>query len=137
ANGKKIKGLGVLPLVTKNPGKREKRLVGNVVLKPNLSELSKDAFIIGFENHGGRTNLKDLSDAFAKVVKGYGNNGEDKTEGVVYKNSIGTYLHGPILSKSPELADDILKKALAKKYKKNIVLSEIDDSLIYKTRNEL
>jgi len=137
ASGKKIKGLGLLPLVTRNPGKEKRRLIGNVVIRPQLPNFPRDAFIVGFENHGGRTYLTDSSDAFAHVVKGSGNNGEDGTEGVVYKNAIGTYLHGPILSKSPELADYILRKALAKKYGNEMDLHPLDDKYAYTARNEL
>ncbi len=62
-----------------------------------------------------------------KVIKGFGNNGKDGKEGLIYKNLIGTYLHGPILSKNPHLADHIIKKALERKYKKEINLSELND----------
>jgi len=43
-------------------------------------------------------------------------------EGAVYKNTIGTYLHGPILPKNPELADYLIGKALEIKYKEKIEL---------------
>ena len=55
-----------------------------------------------------------------------GNNGEDKTEGVRYKNVFGTYSHGPVLPKNPELCDFILKTALEHKYGK-CQLSSLDD----------
>ena len=58
--------------------------------------------LVGFENHGGRTYLDKSMQPFGQVIKGFGNNGEDQTEGAIYKNSIGTYLHGPLLpEKSP------------------------------------
>jgi len=69
------------------------------------------ATLVGFENHGGRTYLGNGARSLAKVTKGYGNNGEDKTEGIVYKNSIGTYLHGPILAKNPHIADYLIAQA--------------------------
>ena len=34
------------------------------------------------------------------VLKGYGNNGADQTEGAVQERVIGTYMHGPILPKT-------------------------------------
>jgi len=63
------------------------------------------------------------------VLKGFGSNDKTKEEGAIYKNSIGTYLHGPILSKNPELADYLITKALEIKYVKQIKLEELDDSL--------
>ena len=61
--------------------------------------------------------------------KQWGNNGKDKTEGAVYKNVFGCYLHGPLLPKNPHFADMLIKKALEIKYKKKIVLNPLDDSL--------
>lgn len=66
---------------------------------------------------------------FAHVIKGFGNNGEDGTEGAVYKNCIATYSHGPFLPKNPHIADFLIQKALAYKYKKDILLEPIDDTL--------
>ena len=37
----------------------------------------------------------------------------DRTEGAVRDNVIGTYLHGPVLAKSPRFADDLLRRAFA------------------------
>ena len=125
ANGNKIKGLGIFDLYTENPGENSQRLIGNATFK---SELLK-SIIIGFENHGGRTYLgKDLL-PFGRVVKGFGNNGKDNSEGAIYKNSFGTYLHGPILPKNPQLADYLITKALEIKYKKKIILKNLDNLL--------
>ena len=90
---------------------------------------SNNNTLVGFENHGGRTYLGQDIKPFGKVIKGFGNNGTDKTEGAVYKNSFGTYLHGPILPKNPHFADLLIKLALEKKYKKSIELKQLDDSL--------
>ena len=143
ADGTEIKGLGIFDLYTEHPGEGSKRLIGNIAVKTNLAglrhatyETGKD-IVIGFENHGGRTRLgKDLK-PFAQVVKGFGNNGEDKTEGAIYKNSIGTYLHGPILPKNPEIADWLIEKALEKKYKKKINLEKLDDLLSQKAKESI
>lgn len=115
--GNEIKGLGLFDMVTVTPPKKP-RLIGNIVVKPKINDLVglSVPYFVGFENHGGRTILKNKSEAFAKVLKGFGNNGEDKTEGIHYKNAIGTYLHGPILPSNPELADYILKLSIKKKY---------------------
>jgi CobQ-like glutamine amidotransferase family enzyme len=94
-----------------------------------------DTIIVGFENHGGRTYLGEDAKPFAKVVKGYGNNGDDGTEGVVYKNAIGCYFHGPLLPKNPHIADDLIAKALERKYKKIIKLQKLDDTLATRARD--
>lgn len=124
ADGTKIEGLSIYDLVTRSPGRTSKRLIGDVILRTRMEGIG-DALIVGFENHGGRTELGKGMAPFADVVYGYGNNGTDKTEGVIYKNTIGTYLHGPILSKNPSLADFLLERALEVKYGKPPVLEAI------------
>ncbi len=120
--GEKIKGLEILDLYTKS-GK--KRFIGNIVIEDTRNNVK----YVGFENHFGKTYLGDKVEPLGKVVSnvGYGNNGEDGYEGVVYKNTIGTYLHGSGLSKNPILADRIIKNALAEKYNKEITLKRLDD----------
>ena len=129
ANGNIINGLGIFDLYTENPGENSKRLIGNAVFE-------NEAFgkIIGFENHGGRTYLGRNIKPFGKVVKGFGNNGKDNTEGATYKNSFGTYLHGPILPKNPLFTDYLISKALEMKYKTEIKLEKLDDNLEQKAR---
>lgn len=91
----------------------------------SIASLQNDKLIVGFENHGGRTYLGKTAKPFAKIIKGFGNNGEDGTEGVVYKNAIGTYLHGPLLPRNPHIADFLIAKALEVKYKKKVILEEL------------
>lgn len=114
ADNKNLPGLGVFPLYTENPGEKTPRLIGNIAIEPKIEGLTQP--LVGFENHGGRTHLEDKSMSLGTVLAGFGNNGRDKTEGIVYKNSFGTYLHGPILPKNPQLADLLLTKALEQKY---------------------
>ena len=83
--------------------------------------------ICGFENHGGRTCIND-NKPLGKVLYGAGNDGRSGYEGVVYKNVIGTYLHGPLLPKNPQLADWLISHALERKYGKKIELEPLDDS---------
>ncbi|OGG24672.1 hypothetical protein A3A79_05510 [Candidatus Gottesmanbacteria bacterium RIFCSPLOWO2_01_FULL_43_11b] len=122
--GDKIPGAGIFDLYTEHPGDQAKRLIGNVVAKI----IGADITIVGFENHGGRTYLGPKLKPFAKVIKGYGNNGEDGFEGAVYKNSIGSYFHGPLLPKNPSIADRLISKALERKYGKG-ELKSLDDKL--------
>ena len=90
------------------------RMIDNYAFR--LGEESGGSTVVGFENHSGRTYLGPGVKPLGTVLKGYGNNGEDKTEGVRYKNVFGSYSHGPILPKNPELCDEILKSALERRY---------------------
>ncbi|WP_066971700.1 type 1 glutamine amidotransferase [Methanobrevibacter filiformis] len=109
ANKNKIPCLEIFDIETIS---EENRLIGNIIIESNLELKNKN--IIGFENHGGRTyhDYKSLG----RVKLGNGNNGKDKTEGMIYKNFIGSYLHGPLLPKNPELTDHIILNTLKKKY---------------------
>lgn len=87
-----------------------------------------DTVIVGFENHSGKTYLGSGVKPLGKVLSGFGNNGEDGTEGVRYKNVFGTYSHGCLLPKNPVLCDYILKTALEYKYG-TAELEPLDDTL--------
>lgn len=116
----RIEGLKLVDLYTEQkPG----RLINNIVIKSELF----DTPIVGFENHGGRTYINDNS-PLGKVIYGAGNNGESGYEGIVYKNVIGTYLHGPLLPKNPHVCDYLIQKALERKYHKKTELKKLDDS---------
>ena len=129
AMGNRIPGLGVLDYTTES---EEGRLIGNVIIKNHL-KLNPETFV-GFENHGGRT-YHDY-DTLGTILTGNGNNGKDNLEGMIYKNCIGTYLHGPVLPKNPHLTDHIILSALKRKYDiKN--LEQIDDNLEYNAHNRV
>ncbi len=117
-----IEGLSILDIYTESG---EGRLIGNVVIESDMTG-EKELFV-GFENHGGRTHIGSHT-PFGKVLYGHGNNGEDTTCGVVYKNVLGTYLHGPLLPKNPKLADYLLACALRRKYGEPIELPPLDDT---------
>ena len=119
-DGKKLEYTGVLDFYTE--GKPE-RMIGNYAFR------TKEGYeIIGFENHSGRTFLGASLEPLGTVIKGFGNNGEDKTEGVRFKNTFGTYSHGPVLPKNPELADLLIKAALERKGMDS-ELAPLDDTL--------
>lgn len=103
-----IEGLDLVDIYTEQG---EGRLIGNCVLKSDLVEMP----VVGFENHGGRTYING-NQPFGKVLYGYGNDGESGYEGVVYRNVIGTYLHGPLLPKNPQIADWLIGRAMERKY---------------------
>ncbi len=107
ADGHTIRGIGIFKMDTEAGSKR---LTGNVVIKSPFGEL------VGYENHSGLTRLDDNQPALGYVLKGAGNNGEDRTEGAIYKCVFGTYLHGSLLPKNPKLADALIEQACVRKY---------------------
>jgi CobQ-like glutamine amidotransferase family enzyme len=127
ATGPDIKGLGLFDCYTQHFGNRKKRCVGNIqTRRVGSPKTQRVVSLVGFENHEGRTYLGNSAKPFAKVKYGFGNNSEDKTEGLVRRNFVGTYLHGPILPKNPHLADWLLEKAVGKR------LKPLDDELEWK-----
>ena len=115
----KMEGLHLVDIYTEQkPG----RLIDNIVLKSELFDMP----VVGFENHGGRTKIGN-NKAFGKVLYGSGNDGESGYEGVIYKNVIGTYLHGPLLPKNPQVCDYLIERALERKYKEKIILAPLED----------
>ncbi len=135
ADGTLIEGIGILDIYTENPGINMPRLIGNIVFQSSF--LPENMTVVGFENHGGRTYLGKKVKPLGKVLKGYGNNGVDGLEGAIYKNSIGSYLHGPMLPKNPHVADFLLKEALKRKYQKDITLQKLDDELEMKAHSAI
>lgn len=115
----RMEGLHLIKMKTEQ---KEGRLIGNIVLKSELFDMP----IVGFENHGGRTDIGD-NKPFGKVFYGIGNEEKSGYEGVQYKNVIGTYLHGPLLPKNPQVCDWLIQKALERKYKKPITLEDLED----------
>ena len=103
-----MEGLRLIDLHTEQGSPR---LISNIVLENQAFPYE----IVGFENHGGRTYIGE-NQSFGRVRFGYGNNGIDGREGVLYRNVIGTYLHGPLLPKNPHVCDRLLRTALARKY---------------------
>ncbi len=154
AEGDKLPGLGLFDLHTVHFGARAPRLIGNVVVEwqafgaaaplrqpvsnPPADRVRTSDFglrtsaerrtLVGFENHGGRTYLGPGAQPLGRVRSGFGNNGQDRTEGAVVQNAFGTYLHGSLLPKNPHLADHLLQLALWRRYPGE-ALTPLDDSL--------
>lgn len=120
----KLDGIGILDVYTEAG---DKRFIGNILVKSKV-EGCKDLTLVGFENHSGRTYLGKNAKPLGEVLKGYGNNGVDKTEGAWQRNVFGTYLHGPLLPKNPWFADLLIEKALSHKYG-TVKLPPLDDTL--------
>ena len=142
--GNIIPGLEVFDYYTVANPDRKKRCIGNIVIDANLrssnndtdsSESNTKTKVIGFENHGGQT--FDISNSFGNVLFGNGNKFGDSEEGFFKDNVIATYLHGPLLSKNPELCDYIIKYCLDRKYNENIVLESLNDEFENLCREQL
>jgi lipid II isoglutaminyl synthase (glutamine-hydrolysing) len=107
-----IEGAGLLDVRTvRDPGPR---LIGNVAIEVTLDGKADPGprVLAGFENHGGRTHLGANADPLGRVIKGYGNDGHSGYEGARDGNTIGTYLHGPLLPKNAWFADWLIATAL-------------------------
>jgi CobQ-like glutamine amidotransferase family enzyme len=111
-----IEGVGLLDVHTvREDGPR---LIGNVAIEAQLEDRPSgdgaDAVpvLAGFENHGGRTHLRAGQQPLGRVLKGHGNDGRSGLEGARTANTIGTYLHGPLLPKNVWFADWLIARAL-------------------------
>lgn len=131
--GERLPGVGVLDVHTVGG---EKRLIGNIVVEATLDDPGDQRVggaaavsLVGFENHSGRTYHGARVRSLGRVLVGHGDNGEDRVGGTVYRNTIGCYLHGSLLPKNPQLADHMLRLALARRYGDTAALAQLDDTL--------
>ncbi|MGW5849742.1 type 1 glutamine amidotransferase [Streptomyces sp. NPDC055254] len=106
--GQRQEGLGLLDVVTLR-GEGE-RCVGDVLadIDPRLGLPQ----LTGFENHQGVTHLGPTAKPFARTRLGRGNGTGDGTEGAYNDTVFGTYMHGPVMARNPQIADLLLKLAL-------------------------
>jgi len=128
----RLDGIGILDVYTEAG---DKRFIGNILVRSKL-EGYDGTTLVGFENHSGRTYLGRYARPLGEVINGYGNNGNDNTEGAWQKNVFGTYLHGPLLPKNPWFADLLIEKALSRKYGE-IKLSPLNDELELKAHKRV
>jgi lipid II isoglutaminyl synthase (glutamine-hydrolysing) len=121
-----LKGIGLFNVITKAT---QKRMIGNIVVQ-------SDRFgeLVGFENHSGATEFVGRAHPLGKVKKGYGNNPTDKHEGAIYKNAIGTYMHGSFLPKNPLVCDWFIQRALTQAGEV-VGLKDLDDTIEIRARN--
>jgi lipid II isoglutaminyl synthase (glutamine-hydrolysing) len=144
--GERLPGVGAMDVHTVGC---DVRLIGNIVVEANLEPETKDERrktkaemvsssvfrpsssirLVGFENHSGRTYLGAGVRPLGRVLAGHGNNGEDGTEGAVYHNAFGCYMHGSLLPKNPQLADHLIRLALRRRYGSTANLAPLDDRL--------
>ncbi len=121
--GRTIEGTGVLDVITRG---QPERLIGNNFV--DTADTIGAGRLVGYENHSGLTELGSGVRPLGSTQAGRGNNGTDRTEGAVRDNVIGTYLHGPVLAKSPRFADDLLRRALVRRGR-DADLEPLDDGL--------
>lgn len=134
AEGNIIPGLEIFDYYTEaTADDRSKRCIGNIVTETIIG--NKKTKIIGFENHSGQT--FGVETPFGSVLFGNGNRFGDINEGFKTDNVIATYLHGPLLSKNPELADYIIEYALKRKYNEDIELETLNDEFENRCREQL
>ena len=127
-----VPGLGLVDITTKRAeGGSHNRLVNDIVLRSERATMP----VVGYENHAGRTFLGEGMRPFGSVIgsNGCGNNEASHADGVQYRNLVGTYLHGPLLAKNPEIADDLIERALARRLSIDgidpIALASLDDTV--------
>ena len=121
--GDKIPGISIMDAYTVAGNTR---YIGNVTVSINFPGVNCNT-LVGFENHSGLTYLQGNTMPLGIVQTGNGNNGKDKTEGAVYKNVFGTYLHGSLLPKNPIFTDYLIALALKRRYPDNSELSQLND----------
>jgi lipid II isoglutaminyl synthase (glutamine-hydrolysing) len=122
-DGETLKGLNIFPVTTKALSKTIKsRCIGNIIVDSQIVETD----LVGFENHSGQTYFtSSTAQPLGKVKTGFGNNFDEKLEGCVYKNAIGTYLHGSCLPKNPELTMWFINQIADQKTKNNQLSPEL------------
>jgi hypothetical protein len=123
AEGEDLPGIGIFDVTTVAPPSGWERCIGDVLAIADLEDVGE---LVGFENHGGRTYLGAQARPFARVLFGHGNNGDDTSEGAVYREAIGTYLHGPLLPKNPALTDRLILAGLRHRYGPDMSLEPVE-----------
>ena len=105
-DGARTEGLGLLDVRTTLGEHVDNRVVTRPSPRLGLPAL------VGYEWHRGRSTLGPGASALAEVEIGVCNGGVPPTDGAVQGHVLGTYLHGPLLPRNPELADLLLGWAL-------------------------
>src|SRR5262249_15565463 len=100
-DGTVIEGMGLVDATTVAGSPR---LIGEVVVEP-AALLPR---LTGFENHGGRTTIGPGLQPLGRVLAGGGNGDGSAVDGALGERLIATYLHGPVLPRTPPLAALVL-----------------------------
>ena len=134
ADGTKINGLQFFDYYTEAAG-NYKRCIGNIAIQAHLDD--QEFTLVGFENHGGQT--RNVAHPLGKVLSGFGNNAVDHYEGFYNGQVLGTYMHGPLFPKNPEIVDFVIYKCL-KRHQPNLKytdLAPLDDTLEYQAKTRM
>jgi CobQ-like glutamine amidotransferase family enzyme len=108
-DGQVAEGVGLLDATTTLGAFVDRRVVTRPRADLGLPALS------GYESHRGRTRLGPGSSPLAELEIGTGNGTTPPTDGAIAGHVVGTYLHGPVLPRNPELADLLLAWALGRR----------------------
>lgn len=127
--GTQIDGMGIFDYYTIGA---TPRTIGYLVTEATID--GKHLTLAGFENHSGLT--YGVEHPLATVVKGTGNNREDASEGVAYRNLIGTYMHGPLLARNPSLTDALIVR-MARRREDHIVLPPRQSDFGHQAQNQV
>jgi CobQ-like glutamine amidotransferase family enzyme len=108
--GEAVEGAGLIDAVFTRGPFVDRRVVTRPNAGLNLPPIS------GYESHRGRASLGQRVGPLAELEIGTGNGGEPAADGAVASlgagHVVGTWLHGPVLPRNPELADLLLAWAL-------------------------
>ncbi|WP_420000245.1 type 1 glutamine amidotransferase [Streptomyces boninensis] len=106
--GEREAGLGLLDVISTR-GEKD-RCVGDVL--GDIDDRLGLPPLTGFENHQGITHLGPGARPFARTRFGNGNGTGDGTEGAWNDTVFGTYMHGPVLARNPQIADLLIRLAM-------------------------
>ena len=124
AAGEELAGVDIFDVTTFAPPPGAARCIGDVLVQAEIEGVGE---VVGFENHAGRSYLGPGARPFARVIRGFGNNGDDGTEGALYREAIGTYLHGSLLPKNPRITDRLIAAALRHRTGERVDLEPLSD----------
>ena len=134
ADNEKIEGLKFFDYYT-TTGSNGTRCIGNIAIRCNLD--GHEITAVGFENHGGQT--CNVATPLGKVISGYGNSFDSGYEGFYNGSVLGTYMHGPLFPKNPEIVDFVIYKSLKKNHPDVQLedLIQLDDTLEEKAKEAM
>jgi CobQ-like glutamine amidotransferase family enzyme len=130
SDGTPAEGLGLLDAVTDLGELVDRRVVTRARPDLGLPAMS------GYETHRGRTTLSGDTQPLVELEIGTGNGDTPATDGALHGHVVGTYLHGPVLPRNPELADLLLAWALGRRPADLAPLGERDSQFAGAVREE-